>query len=70
MNIIFNNQLVFFSNGQRMIDNFIIQARDILDSVIINTKIIISEMEEVQLYALLLEYDQVFEQFRKKSKMI
>ena len=36
MNMFFNNQLVFFTNGQRMIDTFITQAGDLLDSVIIN----------------------------------
>ena len=36
MNIFVNNKLVFFPNGQRMIDAFIIQAGDLLDCVIIN----------------------------------
>ena len=36
MNIFFNNQLVFFPNGERIIYAFIIQAGDLLDSVIIN----------------------------------
>ena len=49
VNIFVNNQLVFFRNGQHMMDNFIIQARYILDSVIINNKISISEMPVVQL---------------------
>ena len=49
VNIFVNNQLVFFPNGQHMMDNFIIQAGHILDSVIINNKITISEMPVVQL---------------------
>ena len=57
MNIFANNQLVFFPNVQRMICAFIIQAEDLLDSVIINNKITISEMPTVQLSALLLEHD-------------
>ena len=61
MNIFVNNQLVFFTNGERMIDAFIIQYGDLLDSVIINNKITISEMPEVQLSALLVEHDEVFE---------
>ena len=36
MNIFVNDQLVFFPHSQRMIDAFIIQAGDLLDSVIIN----------------------------------
>ena len=53
---------MFFPNGQHMIDDFIIQAGDLLDSVIINNEITISEMPVVQLSALLLEHDEVFEQ--------
>ena len=64
MNIFVNNQLVFFPNGQRMIDAFIIQSGDLLDSVIINNEINIYDMPEVQLPALLLEHDEVFEQFK------
>ena len=62
MNIFVNNQLVFFPNGQRMIDAFIIQAGDILDSLIINNKITIYEMPAVQLSDLLIEHDKYFEQ--------
>ena len=65
MDIFFNNQLVFFPNGQLIIDAFIIQAGYILDAVIVNNKITISEMPEVQLLALLLEHDEVFEQCKK-----
>ena len=65
MNIFFNNQLVFFPNHQRMIDAFIIQAGDLLDSVIINDSITISEMPAVQLSDLLLEHDEFFEKFKK-----
>ena len=43
-----------------MIDVLIIQAVDILDSAIINNEIIIYEMPEVQLLALLLEHDDFF----------
>ena len=39
MNIFVNNQLVFFSNDQRMIDAFIIQAGDLFDIVTINMEI-------------------------------
>ena len=45
-----------------MIDGFIIQSGYLLDSVIINNKITIYEIPEVQLSALHLEYDEVFEQ--------
>ena len=45
-----------------MIHAFIIQAGDPLDTVIINNDITISEMPVVQLYALLIEHDEVFEQ--------
>ena len=65
MNIFVNNQLVFFPNGQRMIDTFIIQAGDLLYSVIINNKITISEIPAVQLPALLIEHDESFEQLKK-----
>ena len=65
MNIFVNNQLMFFPNIQRMIDNFIIQAGDSLDSVIINDKITISDMPAVQLSVLLLEHDEVFEQLKR-----
>ena len=58
MNIFVNNQLIFFSNGQRMIDAFIIQAGDILDSVVINNEINISGMPAVQLSVLLLEHEE------------
>ena len=61
MNIFVNNQIVFFPNGQRIIEAFIIQAGYLLDSVIINNKITISEMSAVQLSALLLEHDEIIE---------
>ena len=60
MNIFVNNQLVFFLSGQCMIESFIIQAGYILDSIIINKKITISDMPVVQLSAILLEHDEVF----------
>ena len=65
VNIFVNNQLLFLSNVQRMIEVFKIQAGDVLDSVIVNNDITIYEMPEVQLLALLLEHDEVFEQFKK-----
>ena len=61
MNIFVINQLVFFPNGQCIIDAFIIQAGDILDNVIINNEIAIYEMPAVQLSDLLLEHDEVIE---------
>ena len=51
MNIFVNNQIVFFPNGQHMIDAFIIKSEDLLNSVIINNKITISEMPAVQILA-------------------
>ena len=62
MNIFVNNQLVFFPNVQRMIDAILIQAGDILDIVISNNEITISDIPAVQLQALLIEHDEVFEQ--------
>ena len=50
----------FFLNVQRMIDAFIIQAVDLLNSAIVNNEITIDEMPEVQLLALLLEHDDFF----------
>ena len=47
-----------------MIDTFIIQSGDPLDSVIINDDINISEMPVVQLLDLLLEHDNFFEKFK------
>ena len=41
MNIFVNNQLVFFPNGQHMIEYFIIQAIYLLDSIIIDIEITI-----------------------------
>ena len=70
MNTFVNNQLVFFPNDQRMIDAFIIQTGDLLDSVIIDNGITISEIPAVQLLALLLEHGEFFEQFKKELKMI
>ena len=58
-----NNKLVLFPNGQLMIDFFIIQSGDLLDSAIINDEITISEMPEVQLLTLILVRDEFFEQF-------
>ena len=44
---------------------FIIRGGDILDNVIINNDITISEIPVVQLLDPLLEHDKVFEKFRK-----
>ena len=60
MNIFVNNQLVFLPNVQRMIDNFSIHSGYLLDIVIKNNEITISEMPEVQLSDLLLGHDEVF----------
>ena len=51
---------MFFSNVQRMIDAFIVQFRDLLDRLIINNKITISQMPAVQLSDLLIEHDDFF----------
>ena len=51
-----------------MIDASIIQDRDLLDSVIMNNKITISEMPAIQLSALILENNEVFEQLKKRIK--
>ena len=55
---------MFFPNGKRMIDAFIIQYGYLLDSVIIYNEITISDMPEVQLLALLIEHDECFEQLK------
>ena len=60
MNILINNQLVFFPNGQGMIDDFIIQSVDLLDSSIINNEITIYKMPEIQLLDIILEHDEFF----------
>ena len=69
MNIFVNNQL-FFPNGQRMIDISIFRAGDILDNFIINNKITISDIPVVQLLSLLLEHNEVFEQFKSELKKL
>ena len=63
---IFVNHWLFFPNGQRMVDAFIIQSVDLLDTVIINNEITISEMPAVQLLDLLLERDEFSDPFIKK----
>ena len=55
---------MFFPNDQCMIDNFIMQAGDLLDKVITNNEIDIYEMPAVQILALLLDHDKIFEQLR------
>ena len=64
MSILVNNQLVFFPNGQRIIEAFIIQAEDLLNSVIINNENNISDILVVQPSALLIEHDEFFEQLK------
>ena len=61
---------MFFPNGQHIIDASIIQAGDILDSIIINNGITISEMTAVQLLALLLEYKEFLRKLNKELIMI
>ena len=65
MNVFVNNRILFFPNNQRIIGAFIIQAGYPLDSIIIDNEITISEMPSGQLLDLLLEHDEVFEQFKK-----
>ena len=65
MNVFVNNQLGSFPNGQLMIGASIVPAGDLLDSVIIINDITISEMTPVQLPDLLLEHDEVLEEFKK-----
>ena len=68
MNIFVNNQLVFFPNGQHMIDDFIIQSVYLLDSAIINDETTIPMMPAVQILVLLLEHDELFVQFKRGLK--
>ena len=63
-----STQLMYFPNGQRMIDALIIQAGNLFDSVIIKNEIPIKEMPAVQLSALLLENDELFDRFQKDVK--
>ena len=49
-----------------MIDAFLIQAGDLLDSLIINNESTISKMSAVKLLSLLLEHDEVFEQLKRE----
>ena len=65
MNFFGNNQFVIFPNGEHMIELFTMQYIYLLDSIIIN----ISEIQAVQLSALFLEHDEVFEKL-KQVKMI
>ena len=53
-----------------MIDDFIIQTEYLLDSIIINNKISISEISGVQLLALLLEHDEFFEKFKNNLRIV
>ena len=64
MNIFVNYHIVFFPNGQQMINAFIIQTGDLLYSVRVNNILTMSEIPAVQLSDLLLEHDEFFEQFK------
>eukprot|EP00957_Ditylum_brightwellii_P043031 3260176-Ditylum_brightwellii.AAC.1 len=63
-----STQLVYFLNGQRMIDALIIKAGGLFDSVIIHDEILITEMPAVQLSALHLINDELFDRFQKELK--
>ena len=63
-----STQLLFFPNGQRIIDALIIQSGDLFDSVIIKNEIPVNDMPVVQLSALLLEHDELFDRFLKEMK--
>ena len=52
-----------------MIDAFIIQDGDILNSVIIYNKTSISEIPSVRLLALILEHDEVFEPLKNNQRI-
>ena len=56
-------QLVYFPNGKRIIDSYVILAGDLFESVIIKNEIPMNEMPAVQLSALLLEQEKIFTQF-------
>ena len=60
-----NNKLVFFPNGQRMIDYFITQDGGLLDSIIVNNYTTILGVPAVQISALLLCHDEVSDKFKK-----
>ena len=68
MNKFFKNQLVWYPNGQRIIDGWIIQSGDLFDSIIIKNEIPILDMPAVQLSALLIEKDEIFERFQNDLK--
>ena len=57
------NQMIYYSNGQRIIDSWIIRSGDLFDSVIIDNEIPVYEMPTVQLSALLEEQDTVQKTF-------
>ena len=61
---------MFFPNGQRMIEVFVVRAGDLLGSVIINNKITISGMPAVQIPALLLEHDDFLSNLKNNYKII
>ena len=64
-NKFFNNQLMYYPNGQWIIDSWVIHSGDLFDTIIIDNDISMNEMHTVKLSALLLEGDDVFEIFKK-----
>ena len=63
MNLFLIKQLNLSTNGPRVIDNFIVLARDLFYSVIIEKNIPTNEMPPVHFPALLLDYDETFKRF-------
>ena len=55
---------MYYPNGQRIIDSWIVHAGDLFDSIIIDNEVPMTEMPAVQLSALLLERDDIFELFK------
>ena len=51
-----------------MIEDFTIQTRNLLDRLIVDNEVTISEIPEVQISDLLLEHDELFEQFKNNNK--
>ena len=61
-------QLQWYPNGQRIIENWLIQAGDLFDGVIINNQIPITDMPPLQLSTLLQEKNEAFENCKNKLK--
>lgn len=66
MNKFVRKQLRYFPNGRRTIDGWIIESGNLFDGVIMHDEIPMTQMPPVQLSALLLEQDQLFERFKKE----